>query len=228
MITTTTRRTLLASAGLLLAGAGAAWGAGEDEPRAAQPTLHSVALTIVGANGARHAFSVEVAETEREQQIGLMFRTVVPENTGMLFPWPRPMKSQMWMENTLVPLDMVFIRSDGVIDSIAENAVPRSLAVISSDGVVGSTLELQGGLTAKLGISVGDRGGLDGLAEGGRGSGRCPEPRQDCVSWQGSRDSARWPSNARRCRRRRGSGPGLPGHAPPGTRAACRGRATPR
>ena len=102
-------------------------------------------------------FPCEVAETEREQQIGLMFRTVVPENTGMLFPWPRPMKSQMWMENTLVPLVMVFIRSDGVIDSIAENAVPRSLAVISSDGVVGSTLELQGGLTAKLGISVGDR-----------------------------------------------------------------------
>ena len=154
MTTTTTRRTLLASAGFLLAGAGAAWG---DEPEAAQPTLRSVALTIVSANGSRHAFSVEVAGTERQQQIGLMYRTVVASDAGMLFPWARPMKSQMWMENTLVPLDMVFIKTDGTIDSIAENTVPKSLAVVSSDGVVGSTLELQGGLTAKLGISVGDR-----------------------------------------------------------------------
>ncbi len=160
MTTTTTRRAMLASAALALVGATAAWGADGDlsgEPKAAQPRLRSVALTIVGAGGARHEFSVEVARTEREQQVGLMYRTAVADNAGMLFPWPRPMKSEMWMENTLVPLDMVFIRSDGTIDSIAENTVPRSLAVVSSDGVVGSTLELQGGLTAKLGISVGDR-----------------------------------------------------------------------
>ena len=156
MTTTTTRRALLASAGLLMAAAGTAWG-DSDEPKAAQPTLRSVALTIVGADGGRHEFSVEVAQTERQQQIGLMFRTKVAANAGMLFPWPQPMKSQRWMENTLVPLDMVFIKTDGTIDSIAENTVPKSLAVVSSDGVVASTLELQGGLTAKLGISVGDR-----------------------------------------------------------------------
>ena len=154
MTVTITRRAMLASAIVGLAETTAAWG---DEPRAAQPRLASVALTIVGAGGARHEFSVEVARTGRQQEIGLMYRTDVAANGGMLFLWPRPMRSEMWMENTLVPLDMVFIRTDGTIDSIAENTVPKSLAVISSDGVVGSTLELQGGLTAKLGISVGDR-----------------------------------------------------------------------
>ena len=154
----TTRRALLAaSAALGIASVGAAAAQEGPEPTAAQRTLPAVALTITGANGVRHDFSVEVARTPRQQQIGLMFRTAVSDHGGMLFPWPQPMKSSMWMENTLLPLDMVFIRSDGTVDSIAENTVPRSLAVVSSDGVVGSTLELQGGLTAKLGIAVGDR-----------------------------------------------------------------------
>ena len=154
----TTRRALLAaSAALGLTSTGRAMAQEGPEPTAAQRTLPSTALTITGAGGARHDFSVEIARTPREQQVGLMFRRSVSDHGGMLFPWPQPMKSSMWMENTLVPLDMVFIRSDGTIDSIAENTVPRSLAVVSSDGVVGSTLELQGGLTAKLGISVGDR-----------------------------------------------------------------------
>ncbi len=159
MSITTTRRALLAGAATVL-GAGAARAQDEGfgaEPKTAQKPLRTVALTIVGADGKRHDFSVEVARTGREQQIGLMYRRAVAANAGMLFPWPRPMKSQMWMEHTLIPLDMVFIRSDGTIDSIAENTVPESLAIVSSDGVVGSTLELQGGITAKLGISVGDR-----------------------------------------------------------------------
>lgn len=128
-----------------------------DAPTKAQPTLPSASLTIVGADGTRHDFSVELARTPREQEVGLMFRTSVADHGGMLFVWPVPQRSQMWMENTLVPLDMVFIAPDGRIDSIAENTVPKSLDVISSDGVVAATLELQGGLTAKLGINVGDK-----------------------------------------------------------------------
>jgi uncharacterized protein len=160
MSITTTRRGLIAGAALGITGLRAAradtdgFGA---EPRAAQKTLRTVALTIVGANGARHEFSVEVARTGREQQVGLMYRRALAPEAGMLFPWPRPMKSEMWMEHTLIPLDMVFIKPDGTIDSIAENTVPESLAIVGSDGVVGSTLELAGGVTAKLGISVGDR-----------------------------------------------------------------------
>jgi uncharacterized membrane protein (UPF0127 family) len=105
----------------------------------------------------RHVFEVEVVKTPEQQTTGLMFRKSVPADQGMLFPWGSPIESQMWMENTLVPLDMVFIGADGTIHRIAENTVPQSLAVISSDGPVVATLELQGGITSKLGILVGDR-----------------------------------------------------------------------
>lgn len=149
-----TRRALLAAT---MFGAVGARLARADEPTAAQPKLPTVALTIIGRDGARHDFSVELARTPRQQQVGLMFRKALGPDEGMLFVWPHPIRSEMWMENTLIPLDMVFIGPDGTIDSIAENAVPRSLAVEASDGDVIATLELAGGLTARLGISVGDK-----------------------------------------------------------------------
>ena len=126
------------------------------EPTQAQPELAKESLSIVSASGT-HAFSVEVARTPRQQQVGEMFRTAVPEDGGMLFPWKTPRQSDMWMQNTVVPLDIVFIGSDGRVSSIVENAVPYSLAYISSHGPVLATLELAGGLTAKLGITVGDK-----------------------------------------------------------------------
>jgi uncharacterized protein len=93
-----------------------------------------------------------------EQQItGLMFRPTVPPDGGMLFDWGTPRESQMWMKNTLSPLDMVFINADGTIRSIVENTVPQSLAVIDSRGPVLATLELAAGTTARLNIRVGDK-----------------------------------------------------------------------
>ena len=127
------------------------------EPTAAQPRLPTAKLAITGHGGARHDFTVELAVTDAQQQTGEMFRTHVPENEGMLFDWHTPRDVPMWMKNTLVPLDMIFIGSDGVISHIAENAVPQSLAVIPSGGPVRATLEVAGGLTAKLDIRVGDR-----------------------------------------------------------------------
>ena len=127
------------------------------EPTQAQPELQKQPLTIISRGGIRHQFSVELARTNREKQVGLMFRTSIPDNGGMLFVWPSPQESAMWMENCPIPEDMVFIKTDGTIGSIAEDTVPESLAQISSHGVVQATLELQGGLTAKLGIRVGDR-----------------------------------------------------------------------
>lgn len=124
-------------------------------PTAAQAELARETLVIRSANEA-HQFSVELAKTPKQQEIGEMFRTEVPADRGMLFVWPTPQQSDMWMENTLVSLDIVFIGEDGRIQSIIENAVPRSLAHLSSRGPVAATLELQGGLTAKLGITVGD------------------------------------------------------------------------
>ena len=95
--------------------------------------------------------------TEQQQDTGLMFRRVVPAATGMLFPWPQPQVSDMWMKNTIAPLDMVFIGADGTIKAIAENTVPYSLRDISSGVPVLATLELQAGTTASLNINVGDR-----------------------------------------------------------------------
>ena len=127
------------------------------EPTQAQAPLQSQPLTIISRGGIRHQFSVELARTPREQQVGLMYRTSIPDNGGMLFIWPAPQASAMWMENCPVPEDMVFVKADGTIRTIAENTVPESLSQISSEGPVLATIELQGGLTAKLGIRVGDR-----------------------------------------------------------------------
>lgn len=143
----------------LVGSAGVAWVpalADDAEPTQAQPVLPKEPLSIVSASG-KHVFSVELAKTPREQQVGEMFRTQVPADGGMLFPWGAPQQSDMWMENTLVPLDIVFIGPDLRVQSIVENAVPQSLAHISSHGPALATLELAGGVTAKLGIMVGDK-----------------------------------------------------------------------
>jgi uncharacterized protein len=147
------RRTLLFL--LALAPAGAL--AQEEEPTGPQPVLPKQQIVIVSNGGQRHTFNVEMATTLEEQTTGLMFRKTVPPDGGMLFVWDSPRASQMWMKNTFVPLDMVFIRADGTIDSIAEDTVPHSLRVVSSHGPVVATLELAGGTTERLGITVGDK-----------------------------------------------------------------------
>ena len=147
------RRHVLAALSILPLGARAQ----TTEQSAPQPELPKEQLTIVSRDGKRHAFSVEVATTAEQQQTGEMFRKSVPADGGMLFDWGFPRDSQMWMRNTLVPLDMVFINPDGTIRSIAESTVPESLAVIDSRGPVRATLELAGGTTARLNILVGDK-----------------------------------------------------------------------
>jgi uncharacterized membrane protein (UPF0127 family) len=126
------------------------------DPTGPQPELPKEKLVIVTRAGQAHVFNVEMALTAEQQTVGEMFRTSVPEDGGMLFDWGSPRTSIMWMKNTLVPLDMVFINADGTIRSIAENTVPHSLAAIDSRGPVRATLELRGGTTARLNIRVGD------------------------------------------------------------------------
>ncbi len=143
----------------LVALAALALGVRAEEPNIthAQPLLPRETLTIITHDGKRHVFNVEMAKTPDQQTIGLMFRTHVGDDEGMLFDWGVPRESQMWMRNTLVPLDMVFISADGSIRTIAENTVPKSLAVVASHGPVRATLELAGGITEKDDIRVGDR-----------------------------------------------------------------------
>jgi uncharacterized membrane protein (UPF0127 family) len=144
----------------LLAGvlvlASPAW-AQEDDPIGPQPTLPTQTLTVQGHGGPPHAFTVEMATTPRQQQVGEMYRTSIPADHGMFFDWGTPRDMPMWMKHCPVPEDMVFIGADGVISHIAENTVPESLANISSGGPVRATLELQGGITEKLDIRVGDK-----------------------------------------------------------------------
>lgn len=122
-----------------------------------QPELPKDKLTIVTHDGVRHDFQVEMAITPAQQTVGLMFRPTVPEDGGMLFDWGAPQQSNMWMRNTLAPLDMVFINQDGTIRRVAEDTVPQSLAIVDSRGPVRATLELAAGTAKRLGIVAGDK-----------------------------------------------------------------------
>jgi uncharacterized membrane protein (UPF0127 family) len=124
---------------------------------AAQAELPHEKLTIVGKDGTRHDFDVEMAVTPEQQTVGLMFRRSVPANGGMLFDWGRAQDSQMWMRNTVTSLDMVFINPDGTIRRVAENTVPESLAIVASGGPVRATLELAAGTARRLNIHAGDK-----------------------------------------------------------------------
>jgi uncharacterized protein len=113
-------------------------------------------LEIVSKSGV-HVFSVEMAASDAEREKGLMFRRELPEGRGMLFDFVRDQQVTMWMKNTYVSLDMIFIRGDGRILRIAENTEPESLSIITSGGPVRAVLEVVAGTARKLGIAPGDR-----------------------------------------------------------------------
>ena len=144
------RRTLL----LALAALPVVAQPGVDQP---QPRLREEPLTIIGRDGTRHVFRVEMAVDGNHQMIGLMFRPSVGPDEGMLFDWGTPRESAMWMRNTITSLDMVFIAADGRIHRIAERTVPLSLATVESRGPVRATLELAAGTAERLVLRVGDR-----------------------------------------------------------------------
>lgn len=122
-------------------------------------------LVIKTASG-DHNFNIEVATTQQEQALGLMFRRSLPENAGMLFLYDPPQPAAMWMKNTLIPLDMVFIAPDGRVLRIESNAEPLSTTVIPSEGDISAVLELNGGEADKIGLRRGDRVIYPGLANG--------------------------------------------------------------
>jgi hypothetical protein len=113
-------------------------------------------LEIASKSGV-HLFAIDLATTDEERQRGLMFRRSLPESYGMLFDFKRDQDVSMWMKNTFVSLDMIFIRSDGRIQRIAENTEPQSERIIPSGGPVRAVLEVIGGTAKKLGIEAGDR-----------------------------------------------------------------------
>jgi len=125
-------------------------------PAAWAETFAKDQLAIETAAGAQH-FAVELAVTSEQRAQGLMYRQRLPADAGMLFLYPATGPVAMWMKNTLIPLDMLFIGEDGRVMHIEERAVPGSTATISSMGPARAVLELNGGTAARLKIQVGDR-----------------------------------------------------------------------
>lgn len=114
-------------------------------------------VAVIESDSGKHRFKVEIADDIEEVQIGLMFRTELAENAGMLFDFKAMQPISMWMKNTYIPLDMAFIDDEGVIVRIAENTTPRSLEEITSGEPVIAVLEVNGGIFDRLGIEPGDR-----------------------------------------------------------------------
>ena len=113
-------------------------------------------LTIVTAAGPQK-FTVEVATTPAQLEQGLMFRRSMPSSAGMIFDFKRSQPAMMWMKNTFIPLDMLFVDEHGRIVNIHERAIPQSLDTISSAAPVRGVIELNAGTAERLGIKPGDR-----------------------------------------------------------------------
>lgn len=113
-------------------------------------------ITIVSANSAT-LFTAEIADTDELRTRGLMFRHFLPEDKAMLFDYQKPRPVAMWMKNTNISLDMLFIREDGTIAAIAQDTVPQSLDTISVQEPVRGVLELAAGTVKRLGLRVNDK-----------------------------------------------------------------------
>jgi len=125
----------------------------EDVSKQTQPGLEK--LEIVTASGS-HDFYVEVMRTEPERERGLMFRRFMPQDRGMLFDFKSERPVMMWMKNTFLPLDMIFIARSGKVVGLKENAEPLSEAIIPSGAPTFGVLEVNAGTAAKIGLKIGD------------------------------------------------------------------------
>lgn len=118
--------------------------------------LDQLPLTIV-SDGKTHRFTVEVARSLEQQQTGMMKRTSLAPDRGMIFPYDPPQTVAFWMKDTLIPLDLIFIAPGGKILRIEASAVPLSLDQLPSGGPIEAVLELAGGRSAELGLKPGDQ-----------------------------------------------------------------------
>ena len=149
------RRSALRRA-LLLVALAAGTALVEDAVRAADDDYPVTTLEIRTAHG-RQSFNIRIADTAQRQELGLMYQTRLPANEGMLFPQPEPRVMSMWMKNTYIPLDMLFIDARGRIACLLANTQPQSHEILRCAKPVKAVLEIGGGEAADQGIRVGDR-----------------------------------------------------------------------
>jgi uncharacterized protein len=121
----------------------------------AESGLRLVDLTVTHA-GQKHKFRTEVAASAAEQEKGLMFRTHLGADEGMIFPMTPPRRASFWMKNTVISLDLIFVGPDGRILNIAAKAIPYDETNLVSNGPVKAVFEINGGRVAELGIAPGD------------------------------------------------------------------------
>ena len=125
--------------------------------RAEDASFSKIEPLTVATDADATLFTVEIADTDDLRERGLMFRQRLPQDHGMLFDFGHPREVQMWMKNTYIPLDMLFIRLDGTVAYIAENTVPKSLDVIGVREPVKAVLEVPAGTARRLGLRAGDK-----------------------------------------------------------------------
>ncbi len=130
---------------------------GPAEAQQGLATFERDSLVLETSEGAELTFEIELAVTSQQQAQGLMFRRSLPADAGMLFIYRPVRQVSMWMKNTLIPLDMLFIAEDGVVVKVVERTVPLSLTSITSGERVRAVLEINGGMASRLGIRPGDR-----------------------------------------------------------------------
>jgi uncharacterized membrane protein (UPF0127 family) len=133
-------------------------GRGGAEPAAARPQV-----VIETADGARHVVAVELARTDRERERGLMYRTSLPEGSGMLFIFQENERRAFWMMNTLIPLDMIFIDDGGRVAAVIAEAAPRTITPRDPGVASRYVLEVNGGWAARHGVRPGDRVRFEGV-----------------------------------------------------------------
>lgn len=123
---------------------------------AATAAMRQEAMTLVTSTG-RYTFNVEITGTEAEKAMGLMFRQSLDRRAGMLFGYDVPTEITMWMKNTYISLDMIFLRKDGTVYRIARNTEPFSEEIVASQGKVSAVLEVAAGVADEIGLKPGDR-----------------------------------------------------------------------
>jgi len=122
----------------------------------AMAAMRHETIVLMTSAGAKTIIA-EIARSNAEKALGLMYRSHLDDRNGMLFVYQHPQIITMWMKNTYIPLDMVFVRADGSVLRIAANTEPLSEDIIASGGLASFVLELAGGAARRLGLKVGDR-----------------------------------------------------------------------
>jgi uncharacterized membrane protein (UPF0127 family) len=122
----------------------------------AAAALKKQPLTFITGTG-QHTITVEVADDDKSREVGLMYRRSIGADEGMLFVYKAEQELTMWMKNTYISLDMIFVRRNGVISHIETNTEPFSEAIISSRGPVMAVIEMGAGSAARLGLKPGDK-----------------------------------------------------------------------